>query len=40
MAHGLRVSGDQARRDPCPKVEANPMMSLAIAFAMGYLLAT
>jgi ElaB/YqjD/DUF883 family membrane-anchored ribosome-binding protein len=40
MAQGLRVQGEQAAGTVSRQVEQNPMMSLAIAFAMGYLLAT
>jgi ElaB/YqjD/DUF883 family membrane-anchored ribosome-binding protein len=40
MAQGLRVQGEQAVGTVSRQVEQNPMMSLAIAFAMGYLLAT
>ena len=40
MAQGLRVQGEQAVGTVSRRVEQNPMMSLAIAFATGYLLAT
>ena len=40
MAQGLRVQGEQAVGTVSRQVEQNPMMSLAVAFAMGYLLAT
>jgi ElaB/YqjD/DUF883 family membrane-anchored ribosome-binding protein len=40
MAQGLRVQGEQAVGTVSRQVEQNPMMSIAIAFAMGYLLAT
>jgi ElaB/YqjD/DUF883 family membrane-anchored ribosome-binding protein len=40
MAQGLRTQGEQAIGTVSRQVEQNPMMSLAIAFAMGYLLAT
>ena len=40
MAQGLRTQGEQAVGTVSRQVEQNPMMSLAIAFAMGYLLAT
>ena len=40
MAQGLRVQGEQAVGTVSRQVEQNPMMSLAIAFGMGYLLAT
>ena len=40
MAQGLRVQGEQTVGTVSRQVEQNPMMSLAIAFAMGYLLAT
>jgi ElaB/YqjD/DUF883 family membrane-anchored ribosome-binding protein len=39
MAQGLRTQGEQAVGTVSRQVEQNPMMSLAIAFAMGYLLA-
>jgi ElaB/YqjD/DUF883 family membrane-anchored ribosome-binding protein len=40
MAQGLRAQGEQAAGTVSRQVEQNPMMSLAVAFAMGYLLAT
>jgi ElaB/YqjD/DUF883 family membrane-anchored ribosome-binding protein len=40
MAQGLRTQGEQAVGTVSRQVEQNPMVSLAIAFAMGYLLAT
>src|SRR5207302_10175897 len=40
MAQGLRTQGEQAVGTVSRQVEQNPMMSLAVAFAMGYLLAT
>ena len=40
MAQGLRVQGEQAVGTVSRQVEQNPMVSLAVAFAMGYLLAT
>lgn len=40
MAQGLRTQGEQAVGTVSRQVEQNPMMSIAIAFAMGYLLAT
>lgn len=40
VAQGLRVQGEQAVGTVSRQVEHNPMMSLAIAFGMGYLLAT
>ena len=40
MAQGLRTQGEQAVGTVSRQVERNPMMSMAIAFAMGYLLAT
>ena len=40
MAQGLRVQGEQAVGTVSRQVEQNPMISLAVAFAMGYLLAT
>lgn len=40
MAQGLRTQGEQAVGTVSRQVEQNPMMSVAIAFAMGYLLAT
>ena len=40
MAQGLRTQGEHAVGTVSRQVEQNPMMSLAIAFAMGYLLAT
>jgi ElaB/YqjD/DUF883 family membrane-anchored ribosome-binding protein len=40
MAHGLRVQGEQAVGTVSRQVEQNPMISVAVAFAMGYLLAT
>jgi ElaB/YqjD/DUF883 family membrane-anchored ribosome-binding protein len=39
MAQGLRTQGEQAVGTVSRHVEQNPTMSLAIAFAMGYLLA-
>ena len=40
VAQGIRVQGEQAVGTVSRQVEQNPMMSIAIAFAMGYLLAT
>jgi ElaB/YqjD/DUF883 family membrane-anchored ribosome-binding protein len=40
MAQGLRNQGEQYVGTVSRQVEQNPMMSIAIAFAMGYLLAT
>ena len=40
LAQGLRVQSEQAVGTVSRQVEQNPMMSLAVAFAMGYLLAT
>jgi ElaB/YqjD/DUF883 family membrane-anchored ribosome-binding protein len=40
MAQGLRTQGEQAVGSVSRQVEQNPMISLAVAFAMGYLLAT
>ena len=40
MAQGLRTQGEQAVGTVSRQVEQNPMMSLAVAFAMGYLMAT
>jgi ElaB/YqjD/DUF883 family membrane-anchored ribosome-binding protein len=40
MAQGLREQGGQAVGTVSRQVEQNPMMSVAVAFAMGYLLAT
>jgi ElaB/YqjD/DUF883 family membrane-anchored ribosome-binding protein len=40
MAQGLRVQGEQAVGTVSRQVEQNPMISLAVAFAMGYLMAT
>ncbi|MBV8934381.1 MAG: hypothetical protein JO320_21335 [Alphaproteobacteria bacterium] len=40
MAQGLRTQGEQAVGTVSRQVEQNPMMSVAVAFAMGYLLAT
>lgn len=40
MAQGLRTQGEQYVGTVSRQVEQNPMMSIAIAFAMGYLLAT
>ena len=40
VAQGLRVQGEQAVGTVSRQVEQNPMMSIAVAFAMGYLLAT
>jgi ElaB/YqjD/DUF883 family membrane-anchored ribosome-binding protein len=40
MAQGLHTQGEQAVGTVSRQVEQNPMVSLAIAFAMGYLLAT
>jgi ElaB/YqjD/DUF883 family membrane-anchored ribosome-binding protein len=40
MAQGLRVQGEQAVGTVSRQVEQNPMISIAVAFAMGYLLAT
>ena len=40
MAQGFRTQGEQAVGTVSRQVEQNPMMSLAVAFAMGYLLAT
>jgi hypothetical protein len=36
----LRVQGEQAVGTVSRQVEQNPMVSLAVAFAMGYLMAT
>lgn len=40
MAQGLRNQGEQYVGTVSRQVEQNPMMSIAIAFALGYLLAT
>lgn len=40
MAQGLRVQGEQAVGTVSRQVEQNPMISIAVAFAMGYLMAT
>ena len=40
MAQGLRVQGEQAVGTVSRQIEQNPMVSLGIAFAMGYLLST
>ncbi|MGC2198686.1 MAG: hypothetical protein WA633_00840 [Stellaceae bacterium] len=40
MAQGLRSQGEQYVGTVSRQVEQNPMTSIAIAFAMGYLLAT
>jgi ElaB/YqjD/DUF883 family membrane-anchored ribosome-binding protein len=40
VAQGLRVQGEQAVGTVSRQVEQNPMISLAVAFAMGYLMAT
>ena len=40
MAQGLRTQREQAVGTVSRQVEQNPMISLAIAFAMGYLLST
>ena len=40
VAQGLRTQGEQAVGTVSRQVEQNPMVSLAVAFAMGYLLAT
>ena len=40
MGQGLRTQGEQAVGTVSRQVEQNPMMSLAVAFVMGYLLAT
>ena len=40
MAQGLRVQGEEAVGTVSRQVEQNPMMSVAAAFAMGYLSAT
>jgi ElaB/YqjD/DUF883 family membrane-anchored ribosome-binding protein len=40
MAQGLRTQGEQAVGTVSRQVEQNPMVSVAIAFALGYLLAS
>jgi ElaB/YqjD/DUF883 family membrane-anchored ribosome-binding protein len=40
MAQGLRNQGEQYVGTVSRQVEQNPMISIAVAFAMGYLLAT
>jgi ElaB/YqjD/DUF883 family membrane-anchored ribosome-binding protein len=40
MAQGLRSQGERYVGTVSRQVEQNPMMSIAIAFALGYLLAT
>jgi ElaB/YqjD/DUF883 family membrane-anchored ribosome-binding protein len=40
MVQGLRTQGEQAVGTVSRQVEQNPMISLAVAFAMGYLMAT
>ena len=40
MAQGLRAQGEQAVGTVSRQVEQNPIISLAVAFAMGYLMAT
>jgi ElaB/YqjD/DUF883 family membrane-anchored ribosome-binding protein len=40
MAQGIRVQGEQAVGTVSRQVEQNPMLSIAVAFALGYLLAT
>jgi ElaB/YqjD/DUF883 family membrane-anchored ribosome-binding protein len=40
MAQGLRTQGEQAVGTVSRQVEQNPMISVAIAFALGYLLAS
>jgi ElaB/YqjD/DUF883 family membrane-anchored ribosome-binding protein len=40
MAQGLRAQGEQAVGTVSRQVEQNPMVSIGVAFAMGYLLAT
>jgi ElaB/YqjD/DUF883 family membrane-anchored ribosome-binding protein len=39
MAQGLRTQGEQYVGTVSRQVEQNPMASIAVAFAMGYLLA-
>jgi ElaB/YqjD/DUF883 family membrane-anchored ribosome-binding protein len=39
VAQGLRVQGEQAVGTVSRQVAQNPMVSIAVAFAMGYLLA-
>jgi ElaB/YqjD/DUF883 family membrane-anchored ribosome-binding protein len=40
MAQGLRTQGEQYVGTVSRQVEQNPMISIGVAFAMGYLLAT
>ena len=40
VAQGLRTQGEQAVGTMSRQVEQNPMVSVAIAFALGYLLAS
>jgi ElaB/YqjD/DUF883 family membrane-anchored ribosome-binding protein len=40
MAQGLRTQGEQYVGTVSRQVEQNPMISVAIAFALGYLLAS
>jgi ElaB/YqjD/DUF883 family membrane-anchored ribosome-binding protein len=40
VAQGLRSQGEQAVGTMSKQVEQNPMISVAIAFALGYLLAS
>ena len=40
VAQGLRTQGEQAVGTMSRQVEQNPMISIAIAFALGYLLAS